>query len=970
MDTLEFFTKILPAQGYKAIAELTPDKFWRHTFTESTAVAAQLAVRLDQAGRTVYHACSSFKEKGKRTQINAGWQRSFWIDADVDPDKPHKYATLKEAITDIARAAKELKLPLPLIVKSGRGAHAYWIFDSDVPSELWVPAAEQLKAVLASIGFRQDTTRTADSASVLRPVGTTWRKEGEREVTAVSTMEPMPFTSIVERIQAYTAEHNLSLPQSTEFEDTDNDDLGTKPEYPPSSAHQVIKFCPTLAYVAQERGNVEEPLWRGMLGIVKYCTEGDALGHEWSKGYAGYDAAETQSKLDRWSAAPTTCQYFRGSSGHQCTGCTREVTSPISLGYVVDEAQAPANPDGLHDVSSDDSDVREGTDDGRIPYWPKGFNFVDGIGMSAAVKDDEGAIHWVPFCDTLVYPEKRVRGEDGVWYLEVKHYPKDKKWRTFQLPSELIGSQFGMAPFLAAHEVFVTGKNGVAHLKNFFREYVLGLQQHAIEQITYSKLGWEDEYESFILGNKRIRQTQTDTVLCGEAIKSAEWNSDFGTAGTAEEWVSLVDQIYNRPGAEPYQFVIAAGFAAPLVKIVDVDNWNGIPIALTGETSLGKSTVCKVAASIYGNPKVFFLDASTKGSTLLALITRIGLLRHTPVIFDELTKRDEKEVQDMLLSLSNGKPRDRLTSSGILTGSTHKWATVSFITSNNNLTEMLAAYDKAAVAEATQMRIFEIPLESDFSRKIWGDTNAVDLIEHKLLHNYGVIGQQWLQYIIEHRLQLRDEIRNIRSKYDPTNKDETRERFYRDLVATTLVALKHATRLGWLKFDLTSLVKWSRGNVTRLRSRRQEMGSSEGVISQFVSSLYGRIIFTKRFRDGRGKANIEAPMQNLVKEPVARAAIDDKVFLVTRQAVGDWCKPLNISPNWLIEEMAKAGLIKYMTSSLGIQCVRRERIVKGTGIPGTTTMVIEFEYDKVMGIIQAEPTDDKVVQLHQGANDG
>ena len=41
------------------------------------------------------------------------------------------------------------------------------------------------------------------------------------------------------------------------------DEWGTGPKvYPPSSAERIIKFCPTLRYVAEERGNVEEPLWR------------------------------------------------------------------------------------------------------------------------------------------------------------------------------------------------------------------------------------------------------------------------------------------------------------------------------------------------------------------------------------------------------------------------------------------------------------------------------------------------------------------------------------------------------------------------------------------------------------------------------------------------------------------------------------------------------------------------------------
>jgi hypothetical protein len=55
-------------------------------------------------------------------------------------------------------------------------------------------------------------------------------------------------------------------------------------DFPASSALKIIENCPTLAHVAQVQGNISEPLWRSMLGVVKFTTEGEPLCHEWSLG--------------------------------------------------------------------------------------------------------------------------------------------------------------------------------------------------------------------------------------------------------------------------------------------------------------------------------------------------------------------------------------------------------------------------------------------------------------------------------------------------------------------------------------------------------------------------------------------------------------------------------------------------------------------------------------------------------------
>lgn len=676
-----------------------------------------------------------------------------------------------------------------------------------------------------------------------------------------------------------------------------------------------------------------------MLGLVKHTTEGEALAHEWSKGYAGYKASETQEKLERWTAGPTTCAHFRGTNGNQCAGCQLQVSSPIHLGYSED------NPPVQNTVPpvEESSDVR-GVGAG-VPeaVWPKGYSWNGELSFYQQ-GDDKNPGRWVGFCDTLWFPVKRVRGEDGLWYLRIRHQAKNHQWREFDLPCELIGAQHGLLAHLASHEVFVHGKAGPMHAKELLRHYTLQLQQQNVEQVTYSKLGWGDDFKSFVIGNRRIMTDAETQVLAGEQVKKAGWDKDFGCAGSLETWVKLVDTLYNRAGAEPYQFTIGCALAAPLIEITEASNWHGIPVALTGGTGLGKTTTCKVATSIYGHCTNFMVASGRDGATMNAMVSRVGTARNLPLVFDELTDRDSDEVSSFLYMLSSGRPKDRNRADGTIIDLGLNWNTISFITSNKNVTELLFLLDEQAVTEATQIRVFEIALQRE-DIELWKDTNAVELIEHQLLEaNYGHAGRAWLRYVIDNRGKLKDEIRKLRTRYTPNSAEDTRERYYRDLIAAVIVALKHASKLGLVKFDLVEVAKWANGNIRGLRARRSSQSySPEEHIANFLHSLHGRMIVTKQFRDGRHST--EMPLELVRGEPLARVALDDRRFLVLRKALTDWCAEHRLLASWLIEEMDKREMLVYHNSAQTI----KERIGKGTNIPSGVSTCYELEFDRVVG---------------------
>lgn len=966
MDTVSFLQKILPSQGHYVLA-----KFFNglkeapaHFVHSSIETLASDALATDAKGIQVFQACATFAEQRKRQKVrdgkiiqveatrgrdNVAFIRSMWLDVDVGEGKD--YPTQRDAAKAIIDMTRALKLPPPMMVSSGRGWHCYWPFTKDVAKPQAEIMALSFKNALRALDFKHDPARTGDLSSILRPAGTHWRKDGEVRVRVVHDVEPIAPRRFMASMMPYLERPKPAVSFGDEWES------GTKPAYPPSSALRIIQFCGALAEVAEKRGDVSEPLWRAMIGVVKHTVEGDAQAQAWSSGHPQYHPAETQDKYDNWTAGPTTCNTFASLCEH-CASCVHaeRVKSPVQLGYseelppVREEPQVAAvETPAVVETPTEDAVEDEVVDawarkmPSELKFWLPTYAW-DGQFLQKAVRNEDGSVEWVPFCNVLFYPYLRHIGEDGTWVTKMTALmnPAKVAWREFDVPSESIADARSFAKAMGSQEVFAVGAKGKELMRSFAQDTLTAVRMTGIETEMYDAYGWHDK--GFVLGNTMLTTRGEKAIFLSSRVP-AEAQVDLGVAGTAEEWASIIDAIYNRPGAEPYQFILCAAFGAPLVKLVCSDMWHGIPIALTGDTGLGKTTTCMVAASAFGAANNFVLSANESGTTMNALIKRVAVARNTPVILDEMTGRTPKELQDMLFALSNGQPKARLQTNGNNVASDMKWDTLSFITGNMSFTGLLSQLDRQK-ADATQMRCFEIALPDDFNEKLFGDINAKDLIDNQLLSkNYGHAGRLYLKYVLRHKNEIIHRLQTLRAQMAPTTRDETRERFYFDCIAMAVMGGAIAQRLGLLKFDIKAVRKWAVAHVKNLRtSRVASTQTPDDLLHAFLTGLNGRTVVTQHFGDGRqmkGKM-VEAVDDSKVRNPIARHAVRDRRFLVTTRGFNEWCTENNINPSWLKDELDKRGYLVHTAGSDG-----RVHIFKGTTLTGIQTKCYEFNYDKI-----------------------
>lgn len=988
MDTATFFSKILPSGGIKVLAELVPytDKKtgktldgWRYKTFESFEAMAEAAAQFDSAGRNVYHACHGYNDwymdearnkKRIRTAVNVTTCRSLFDDIDVAKPDKDTYATTKEAMTAVRAMVKAVGLPAPLVVYSGGGVHLYWPLTTDIDPGAWLELSALKRRITAHFGLKVDRAVDMDLARVLRPIGATNRKYEHKPTVEAKNDPPATDPVVLHDIMAkyITANNVPHVKVSTPTSGTKNAFAAAgEGLYEPSYADNVAKNCAQIRWF-KETGAPDEPVWHKCLGVVKLCEDGEAIVHDWSSQYEKYDAAETQMKLDAWQHGPTRCDVFKQVAAERCQGCAHKVSSPILLGRT--ETTRP--PESFEETREPEAAVEAPMTRQELlrKCWPTRFFERDGSLMFSQ-EVAEGTFQDKLLSKTVFWPTDWVRASDGTWDIAMEHRTRNSRVRQFVIPAASLSSADKMSAALASHGVFLAGLKHGGVAVDYTREFLHNLQFMGAEIEIVKAFGWSEDQTSFILGNQRISEDKTDQVRVSDEIISSGMGRDFGVKGQKKKWVELVDRIYNRPGAELYQFLFLVAASAPLVKIANLPNFHGIPTALTGESGLGKTTTCQVAMSMWGDPALFTHIASQAGSTSQALLKRIAILRHLPRIFDEMTGQKLEILRDLFFALSNGQGKDRLTSSGGFATGSEEWDTPSFITGNLDITGMLSNLDSQQ-RDAAMVRVFEIKLPDDYNEKLWPNELAEvkRLIAEELPATYGHIGRDLIKFYIQKRDKLREHILTMRSKFGVDDKDQQRERFYIDNLVLAMVAGHVMKKLGFINFDLAAIKATVMNTIKSLRAARKATSyTEEEHVGQFLSWLYGRVLITKHIGSARSGDSLEMPIETPRNEaPQARMAVADKRFIVSAKALNDYCKEAGgVSSATVRDWMDKHGYILHVKG--------REksgswtfRIGQGTHVTTGHARCYELDYSKVFDHRREDSGNQNVVSLVKTAH--
>jgi len=795
MQTRDFLARILPSRGRYCIGHLSSftDKngvvkpFVKHRFVDDLDLAAATALDWDAQGLTVYHACASFNGANKRTREDAKWVRAFWMDLDVG-EGPNKFATIDGAIEALSEFVKEARLPSPLVVLSGGGLHCYWTLIEDISPGQWETAAKLLKSLCIALEFKADPMRTADIASVLRPVGTHNRKHGEAVVRLGLDAGPYNYVEFYNVVETACKQHKAKKPYSAPKEPI-NAKFQVPLEYPPSSAHKIAEKCAQIRAVRDTGGDVSEPVWYAAIQLLHFTIESDELIHSWSSPYPGYSAEETDKKINQIrEMAPTTCAKFEQVHAAGCTGCPHrgKITSAIQLGLEIKVKEAPQ------------TTIEEKTV--TLPNPPAPFQRTE---HGLFVEDDNGVLR--KFYDYDVYPLGVYHDEQlGYETMKLRHFlPKDG-WLECSIRTALIERPQELAMALRGNHIHPDNSKLMAV---YMHSYLKSLQHEFALKRVFHTMGWKPD-GSFACGELLYKPN-------GEVVKvDAPGGSGMAeivcAKGSLDKWVELTRAL-GEPGMEAHLFSLCLGFGAPLLALLGLQ---GVTVSLLGISNSGKSSMARWLLSIYGDGAKMFIQPN---SSIVAMTERLGTYGNLPVYVDESTNLDLKKMSDICYWVSTGFDKRRLRQDGTPRPQA-QWSTFMILSTNTSLMGKLTVAKGHSEAEA--LRLFEY-----YVQKIPNfETFCKETLHVSLSENYGLAAERYLPYIVQNQDWIKETLYKLRNALDTQTHAEGSERYWSAVAACTLLGARFAKELGLLACETTGLVPWLEREVGRMRS---DLGDSK-----------------------------------------------------------------------------------------------------------------------------------------------
>ncbi|MFQ2222155.1 DUF927 domain-containing protein [Aeromonas enteropelogenes] len=178
--------------------------------------------------------------------------------------------------------------------------------------------------------------------------------------------------------------------------------------------------------------------------------------------------------------------------------------------------------------------------------------------------------------------------------------------------------------------------------------------------------------------------------------------SDFTERGTLAEWQQEVAAL--AVGNSRLCFALSLAFAAPLLSLVGME---GGGFHLKGESTDGKTTIMKAAASVYGNPDRYSQTWRATGNAIEGIASR----RNDALLcLDELGELDGKEAGQVAYMLANGQGKGRSKQDGELR-ERKAWRLLFLSTGELSLEEHAASAGQRTQA-GMEVRTIQIPSDT------------------------------------------------------------------------------------------------------------------------------------------------------------------------------------------------------------------------------------------------------------------
>ncbi|MGZ8955597.1 MAG: DUF927 domain-containing protein [Methylovulum sp.] len=333
-------------------------------------------------------------------------------------------------------------------------------------------------------------------------------------------------------------------------------------------------------------------------------------------------------------------------------------------------------------------------------------------------------------CDPLHIDASSCDSSDHNFGLMLRFKNQRYRWRKWLMPLDMLS---GSCEELRA-ELLRQGLRIDHHKRHHLPSYLLS--QRPKKQLECAlKVGWHGDcfiLPDRVIGNRDDVFFQTDHAV----------TADYGQRGTLEEWRQHISRYcMNNP---LLLFQTSIGFAGALLKKCHLD-YAGFHIF--GDSSKGKSTGHKIAASIWGGEGFRkSWKATGNGLEAVAVLFNDGLLA-----LDELGDSDAREVNQIIYALGNGTGKQRANVKGTARP-VHKWRIV--LLSNGEKTLESHFQEKDLSVKAGQsVRLLQIPVFGKYGAfdELHGMKDGrlfSDTLQKNTSDYYGTAGITYLESLV------------------------------------------------------------------------------------------------------------------------------------------------------------------------------------------------------------------------------
>lgn len=345
---------------------------------------------------------------------------------------------------------------------------------------------------------------------------------------------------------------------------------------------------------------------------------------------------------------------------------------------------------------------------------PEGFHYSDkGVTMI-----EEKTMRPILICRTPILITRRLRGIDtGDERVELS-FLRDGEW-TNTIQNRSVVFQARSISVLSDLGCMVTSENA-----RFVVRFLEKLEEENVDAIPLeeraSGFGWLSSTR-FLPGHAPGVTVDIDPSFASRAAALSQ-------SGTLDDWVDMISPHRNR---ERFRFILAASFAAPLLRVCKqrsfmVYNWGG--------SKGGKTAALKAAMSVWGDPNRLMMSFN---ATTVSLERTAALMSDMPLGIDERQQATggQKWLDAITYMLANGVGRMRgAKSGGLQTVST--WRTVALGTGE----EPLSGESSQTGVTTRVMELYGAPFENEIDAHMMHQSTAM---------SYGTAGVEFVRRIIE-----------------------------------------------------------------------------------------------------------------------------------------------------------------------------------------------------------------------------